>query len=40
MSMSTGDIIILCCVVVAGVLLCLAPRIIDDVNKNDWTSEL
>lgn len=36
--MSTGDVIILCSVIIAGIVLCLAPRIMDkSTNKNDWT---
>ena len=36
--MSTGDVIILCSVIIAGVILCLAPHIVNkSTNKNDWT---
>ena len=36
--MSIGDVIVLCSVIVAGVILCLAPHIVNkSTNKNDWT---
>jgi hypothetical protein len=36
--MSIGDVIVLCSVIIAGIVLCLAPRIMDkSTNKNDWT---
>lgn len=36
--MSIGDVIVLCSVIIAGIVLCLTPHIMDkSTNKNDWT---